>query len=91
MFTDLFTWKARAAPAGYEHAFVRSVHVAEPDRRAPQMGRFILTCWLLIAVKHVAVIWAVAHYHVPFHQLWVNAPTWLLGALATGVYYLRGD
>jgi len=40
-------------------------------------------------VKHVAVIWAVHHYAVPFHQLWVNAPTFALGLLATGAYYLR--
>jgi hypothetical protein len=49
----------------------------------------MLICWLLIAVKHVAVIWAVHHYHVPFSQLWVNAPTWMLGVAATLVYYLR--
>ena len=35
------------------------------------MKKFILVCWLLIVVKHVAVIWAVHHYAVPFHQLWM--------------------
>jgi len=44
---------------------------------------------VLITVKHVAIIWACRHYPVPFHQLWVNFPTWLLGALATAVYYGR--
>ena len=25
----------------------------------------------------------------PFHQLWINFPTWLLGTLATGIYIWR--
>jgi hypothetical protein len=33
------------------------------------------------------VIWAVHHYAVPFHQLWINAPTFLLGLVATLAYY----
>ena len=72
-------------------AFVQEVHVTEhePVARDPRVERLILICWVLIAVKHVAVIWAVRHYSLPFHQLWINFPTWLLGALATGVYYGR--
>ena len=38
---------------------------------------------LRFTVKHVAIIWAVWHYRVPLHQLWINFPTWLLGVLAT--------
>lgn len=67
---------------------VTVVNVAPPPRQ-PRVERLILVCWVLIAVKHVAIIWAVRHYPIPFHQLWINFPTWLLGALATGVYYLR--
>jgi len=59
------------------------------DRRDPRVERLILICWILIAIKHVAVIWAVHRYAVPFHQLWVNFPTWMLGVLATGLYYWR--
>jgi hypothetical protein len=77
--------RAAAAPA------VEEVHVSRPESRDPRVERFILICWGLIAVKHVAVIWAVWHYHVPFHQLWVNAPTWLLGVVATLVYYNLRD
>jgi len=65
----------------------------EVMRRAPVRSRrvewLILAGWVLITVKHVAIIWACRQYPVPFHQLWVNFPTWLLGALATGVYYGR--
>jgi len=48
-----------------------------------------LVAWILIAVKHAAIIWACRNYPVPFHQLWINFPTWLLGALATGLYFGR--
>lgn len=91
MFTALTQWIARrpATSGAYAGAFVQGVAVDEPRMlRDPRLTRFILICWLLIAVKHVAVIWAVHHYHMPFHQLIVNFPTWLIGAVAT-VLYLR--
>jgi len=53
------------------------------------MERFILICWLLIALKHTAVLYACYHWPVPFNALWINAPTFLLGLLATAVYYWR--
>ena len=71
----------------YNQAFVQEVHVTESEPRDPRAERFILICWTLIAVKHIAVIWAVHHYGVPFHQLWINFPTFLLGLLATVAYY----
>lgn len=88
-FVQLLT--GRTAPPFEPSAFVEEVSVSDSDRepRNPRVERLILICWLLIAVKHVAVIWAVHHYAVPFHQLWVNFPTWLLGVLATSVYYWR--
>jgi len=77
------------APEVARHAFVEDVTVSQPPARDPRVERLICWAWVLIAVKHVAVIWAVLHYHVPFHQLWINFPTWLLGVLATGLYYAR--
>ena len=75
---------------GVEHtAFVEEVRVDDRIPRNPRVEWVILVCWILIAVKHVAIIWACHHYPVPFHQLWVNFPTWLLGLLATGIYYRR--
>ena len=91
MFADLLPWPHRRAPAGYEHAFVRSVVVKRTDGRDPRQERFIFVCWLLIAVKHAAILWALPHYHLPFHPLWVNAPTWLLGTFATWLHYHRPD
>lgn len=86
-FVQLLT--GRPAPEVEHRAFVEEVRVSGQEPRNPRVERLILICWLLIAVKHVAVIWAVHRYAVPFHQLWVSFPTWLLGVLATGVYYWR--
>ena len=69
--------------------FIEEVHVRDREPRNARVERLILICWILIAVKHVLVIWACHHYAIPFHQLWVNFPTWLLGTLATGIYYAR--
>lgn len=77
-------------PEVQRHAFVEEVRVQDRVPRNPQVERFILYCWILIAVKHVLIIWACNHYpRIPFHQLWVNFPTWVAGVLATGVYYVR--
>jgi hypothetical protein len=73
-----------------EHpAFIEEVRVYPPEPRSRRVERIILLCWILIAVKHILIIWACRHYPVPFHQLWVNFPTWLLGVLATGIYFGR--
>ena len=90
MFANLLQWVTRRPAPGYDdHAFVEAVHVSRPVPRDPRVEKIILLCWGLIAVKHVAVIWAVHHYAVPFHQLWINFPTFLLGFIATWAYYAR--
>lgn len=90
MFTNLLHLiTGRTTPDLERNAFVEAVYVHRSERRDAGVERFILICWILIAVKHVIVIWACAHYPVPFHQLWINFPTWLLGLLATGIYYHR--
>ena len=79
----------RTPPAEYD-PFVEDVRVDDRPRRDPRVERMICVCWWLIAVKHVAIIWACHAYpRIPFHQLWVNFPTWLLGVLATVIYYSR--
>jgi hypothetical protein len=87
-FLQLVTGRSASSPVP---AFVQDIVVVreKPLPPDPRVERLILICWVLIAVKHVAIIWAVRHYPIPFHQLWINFPTWLLGVLATGVYYLR--
>jgi hypothetical protein len=88
MFASLLHLITRP-PVDPGNGFVEQVTVHEPVVRNPRTERMILICWLLIAGKHVLIIWACRHYAVPFHQLWVNFPTWLLGTLATGIYYGR--
>jgi hypothetical protein len=89
MFANLLTSSPTPDPHDLDHAFVTEVHVTRPVPANPRAEKIILACWILIAVKHVAVIWAVHHYAVPFHQLWVNFPTFLLGLAATWAYYAR--
>lgn len=93
VLTGLHAWISGrpATGGGYDRAFVQEVQVKRLHRRDPRLERFILVCWLLIAVKHVVVIWAVHRYAMPFHQLLVNAPTWVFGVIATAVYYWREE
>ncbi len=88
MFPNLLHLISRPPPDN-RASFVEDVTVRQRMRRNPKVERLMLACWVLIAVKHVLIIWACRHYPVPFHQLWVNVPTWMLGALATGIYYGR--
>jgi hypothetical protein len=90
MFPNLIALLGGRPPPERERlAFVQEVQVHDRERRNPKVERLILWCWILIAVKHVLVIVAVHRYHMPFHQLWVNFPTWLIGAVATGIYFWR--
>ena len=89
MFANLLQFFSTRDPDAFDTAFITAVRVRVPVPRNPRAEKIILICWLLIAVKHVAVIWAVHHYAVPFHQLWVNFPTFLLGVVATWAYYAR--
>jgi hypothetical protein len=89
MFANLLQWVTRPPGSPYAGPIIEEVHISRPVPRNPRVEKIILLCWGLIAVKHVAVIWAVHHYAVPFHQLWINFPTFLLGLIATGAYYYR--
>lgn len=92
MFSGLLQWIAgRPAKGPYERAFVRDVQVRRERAPDPRLLRFVLICWLLIAVKHVAVLWAVHHYRMPFHPLIVNLPTWLFGLVATAALHFRRE
>lgn len=87
-FVQLITGRV-AAPANGRPAFIQDVRLTLRPVRDPRVVRLLAAGWILITVKHVAIIWAVWHYRVPLHQLWINFPTWLLGVLATAVYFGR--
>ena len=47
---------------------------------------FMGVAWLVIAVKCVVVWWAMVHWSVPFHPLWIVGPTLVFAALASGLW-----
>jgi hypothetical protein len=66
----------------------------EEERRARHRWRLeilIYVCWCLIVVKSLVVVWAINHYSVPIHPLWVIGPTVGFAFLATAVYYWLRD
>lgn len=66
----------------------RSIDLAQYSARA----RWIMTAaWMLIAAKCVLVWWAMLHWHVPFHPLWIVAPTLAFAALATSLWLTHHD
>lgn len=89
VFTKLLRLISGRPATEPDHNFVLDVNVRSKPERDPKLEQFILICWVLIAVKHMFIIYACAHWPVPFHQLWINAPTFALGFLATAIYYLR--
>jgi hypothetical protein len=89
VFSNLLHLISRRTPPEYEQGFVREITVKRRSPRNLRLERLIYACWILIAAKSVAVVWAVRHYHVPFSPLWVIGPTVAFAALCTGVYYWR--
>ena len=39
--------------------------------------------WIVIVAKCVLVWWAMAHWRVPFHPMWIVGPTLVFAALAS--------
>jgi hypothetical protein len=90
VFSNLMHLITRRTPPEYEGGFVREVTVRARPPRNPRMERFIVACWILIAVKSVAVVWLAGHYRFPFNPLlWVVAPTVVFASVGTGVYHWR--
>jgi hypothetical protein len=53
----------------------------------PRRIRWVMAlAWLLIAVKCSLVWWAIGRWHMPFHPLWIVAPTIVFAMLATGLW-----
>ena len=47
---------------------------------------FMAIAWALIAIKCVLVWWAIGHWNVPIHPLWIVGPTVAFAGLATVVW-----
>ncbi len=89
MLPALPRFSGQTVPVDYERGFVTEVQVIRRLPPDPRMLRFLLICSVAIAIKRVTVIYACLHWPVPFHQLWINAPAFALGLLASGVYWGR--
>ena len=50
---------------------------------SPRVRWFVAIGWALIAVKCTLVWWAMVHWSVPFHPMWIVGPTLLFALLAT--------
>jgi len=66
--------------------FIKDVRTSNAPETSPWATRLIIGGWALIGIKSIVVWWACAHYALPFHPLWVIAPTVAFAALCTGVY-----
>jgi hypothetical protein len=63
-----------------------NINVGQYPRR---MRWFMFALWIVIAVKCILVWWAMDHYRVPFHPLWIVAPTIVFAALASGLWLIH--
>jgi hypothetical protein len=78
-----------AGLAEYQSGFVREVNIRSARVRDRRMERLMWWFWAVIVVKCALVWWAMRHFHVPFHPLWVVAPTVLFAIVLTAVYAWR--
>jgi hypothetical protein len=51
-----------------------------------RVRRVVGIAWSLIAVKCLLVWWAIIHWNVPFHPLWIVGPTLMFAFLATALW-----
>ena len=60
------------------------LHLRIPGLTLSRRNRWFLgVAWAVIAVKCVLVWWAIAHWRVPVHPLWIVVPTLVCAALAS--------
>jgi hypothetical protein len=51
-----------------------------------RMCWFVAIGWALIAVKCSLVWWAMVHWSVPFHPMWIVGPTLMFALLVTALW-----
>jgi hypothetical protein len=76
-------WGVRCTAAFFEGKVSLGGGVSPVPER---MHRFMAVAWLLVLAKCALIWWAIGHWHVPFHPLWVVGPTLLFAVLATGAW-----
>lgn len=59
------------------------MNVAQSSRRARW---FMTVAWVVVLVKCVVVWWAMLHWHMATHPIWVVGPTLIFAALVTAIW-----
>lgn len=85
----MFWFLSRKRPDEYRHSFVKEVHVSRVPVRDRKFERLLWKFWAVIFVKCALIWWLMVHYKVPFHPLWVVAPTLVFAGLINLVYIWR--
>jgi hypothetical protein len=52
---------------------------------------FMSAAWLVIAAKCSLVWWAMVRWNLPFHPLWIVAPTVVFAMLATTLWLMHHE
>ena len=66
------------------------VHI-DVAQYTPRVRWFMAIAWTLVAVKCTLIWWAMVHWSVPFHPLWIVGPTLLFALLATALWLTHHD
>jgi len=51
-----------------------------------RVRRLLAIIWAVILAKCAVIWWAMLHWSVPMHPLWIVAPTLVFAALATAIW-----
>lgn len=69
--------------------FVESIRV-DQETRFHWKQALLAIFWILIFIKSVLAHWAIAHWNMPIHSVWVWGPTIFAGIVCT-VVFLAGS
>jgi hypothetical protein len=70
-----------------EHPERMNLHLhLDVAQYTPRVRWFMAAAWVLIVAKCFLVWWAIGHWNVPIHPLWIVAPTVAFAALATSIW-----
>lgn len=77
--------RCRAGGARYNAAMHLPVQI-NIEQYPPSVRRFMGVVWVIIAVKCVIVWWAMVHWSVPLHPMWIVGPTLIFASLASALW-----
>ncbi len=66
------------------------VHI-DVRQYSPRVRWFVAIAWALIVAKCTLLWWAMLHWSVPFHPLWIVGPTLLFALLATTLWLVHHE